>query len=316
MDKLSALHTFVQIVEAGSFTRAAERLGIPKARASQRLQDLESDLGVRLLERTTRALRLTDDGRAYHARCVRLLAELEEAEQTLRGQHGQPRGHLRVESVAALARHVLAPALGDFHRRYPQLTVHLGSSDRISHLLEDGIDCAIRGGELPDAGHVARRVCSVHLGLYASPQCLARHGLPGGPAALAERPRLGWMASRGGGVEPWRLVHLDGRTVDVPGVPALAFDDGDAAVAAAAGGGGIVVAAPFAVRLLVGRGELVPVLPEWTAGARPVHVVYPSSRQLSMRVRCFVDWVVERLQADPALALRPHDLVDAGGADR
>ncbi|MEN9418105.1 MAG: hypothetical protein RI988_1725 [Pseudomonadota bacterium] len=310
MDKLSALQTFVQIVEAGSFTRAAERLGIPKARASQRLQDLESALGVRLLERTTRALRLTDDGRAYHARCARLLAELDEAEQALRGRHGQPRGHLRVEAVAAIARHVLAPALGDFHRRYPQLTVHLGSSDRISHLLEDGIDCAIRGGELPDAGHVARRVCSVHLGLYASPQYLARDGLPDGPDALVDRPRLGWMASRGGGVETWRLVHADGRAVDVPGVSALAFDDGDAAVAAAAGGAGIVVAAPFAVRSLVRRGELVPVLSEWTAGQRSVHVLYPSSRQLSMRVRCFVDWAVEHLQSDPGLALHPRDLVE------
>ena len=309
MDKLTAMQTFVQIVETGSFTRAAEQLGVPKARASQRLRDLEDSLGVRLLERTTRALRLTEDGRAYHERCVRLLAEIDEAEQALRGRHAQPSGQLRVEAVAAIARHVLAPALADFHRSYPLLSVHLGSSDRIAHLLEDGVDCAIRGGELPDSGHVARRICSVQLGLYASPECLARHGEPRDPAALAALPRLGWLAARGGGIVPWQLWREEGDAVEVPGVPALAFDDGDAAVAAAVGGAGVVVAAPFAVRSRVLCGELLPVLPDWTAGRRPVQVVYASNRRLSTRVRVFVDWAVQLMQADAAMGLHPRDLV-------
>jgi LysR family transcriptional regulator for bpeEF and oprC len=309
MDKLSAMLTFVQIVETGSFTRAAEQLGIPKARASQRLRDLEDSLRIRLLERTTRALRLTDEGRAYHERCVRLLAEIDEAEQALRGRHAQPSGQLRVEAVAAIARHVLAPALADFHRRYPLLSVHLGSSDRIVHLLEDGVDCAIRGGELPDARHVARRVCSVQLGLYASQDFLARHGEPRDPAALAALPRLGWLAARGGGIVPWQLWCDEGHAIEVPGVPALAFDDGDAAVAAAVGGAGVVVAAPFAVRSRVLCGELRPVLPEWTAGRRPVNVVYASNHQLSARVRVFVDWAIQLMQADATMSLHPRELV-------
>lgn len=310
MDKLTAMQTFVQIVDAGSFTRAAERLGVPKARVSQRLGDLESVLGVRLLERTTRALRLTEDGRAYHARCVHLLAEIDETEQALRGHHGRPRGQVRVEAIASIARHVLAPALRDLRTRYPELVVRLGSSDRITHLLEDGIDCAVRGGDLPDAGIVARTACTVRLGLYASPDCVARHGRPHHPSALADWPRLGWLAP-GAGVVPWRLAHDDGATVELGGSTALAFDDGDAAVAAAIGGAGVVVAAPFAVAAAVRRGELEPVLPDWEAGQRPVHVLYPSSRQLSARVRCVVDWLLERLRSEPALAWRPRDLADA-----
>lgn len=308
MDKLTAMHTFVHIVDAGSFTRAAEHLDVPKARVSQRLQDLETALGVRLIERSTRALRLTDDGRAYYERCVRLLADIDEAEQALRGHHGHPRGVLRVESVAAIARHLLAPALGDFSRQYPEITVQLRGSDRISHLLEEGVDCAIRGGDLPDSSLIARHVCTVRLGLYASPECLARHGMPDDPLALARCPRLGWLSHRSGGTVPWRLSHADGSAVAVPGVAALAFDDGDAAVSAAVGGAGIVVAAPFAVLDLVRRGRLVPVLPQWEAGQRPVHVLYPSSRQLSARVRCFVDWAVEHLRREPTIALQPRDL--------
>jgi DNA-binding transcriptional LysR family regulator len=311
MDKLTAMHTFVQIVSAGSFTRAAERLLVPKARVSQRIQALEAVLGVRLLERTTRTLRVTDDGRAYHERCLQLLADLEETEQALRGGHARPRGLLRIDAVAAIARHVLAPALDEFGRLYPDLTVHLHSRDRISHLLEDGVDCAIRGGPLPDASHIARSAAVVHLGLYASPACLARHGAPLEPEALARIPRLGWLDQRRGGVVPWRLQRDDGSEIEVPGVPAMAFDDGDAAIAAAAGGAGVVVAAPFAVRALVGAGQLSPVLPQWEAGRRTVSVLLPSSRQLSARVRCFVDWAVERLRHDPALALRPRDLTGA-----
>jgi LysR family transcriptional regulator for bpeEF and oprC len=310
MDKLTAMQTFVQIVDAGSFTRAAERLDVPKARVSQRLSDLEAALGVRLLERTTRALRLTDDGRAYHERCVQLLAEIDEAEQALRGRHGHPRGQVRVEAVAAIARHVLAPALQELRVRYPDLTVRLGSSDRMTHLVEDGIDCAVRGGDLPDAGIVARTACTVHLGLYASPDCVARHGRPSHPSMLAPWPRLGWVAARGG-VVPWRLMHESGETVELAGPTGLAFDDGDAAVAAAIGGAGAVVAAPFAVAPAVRRGELEPVLPDWEAGLRPVHVLYPSSRQLSTRVRCVVDWVLERLRTDAAMAWRPRDLAAA-----
>lgn len=311
MDKLTAMQTFVQIVSAGSFTRAAEQLLVPKARVSQRLQALEAALGVRLLERTTRALRLTDDGRVYHERCLQLLADMEETEQALRGGHARPRGLLRVDAVAAIARHVLGPALAEFGGLYPDLAVHLHSRDRISHLLEDGVDCAIRGGPLPDASHVARSAGVVHLGLYASPGCLDRHGVPREAEALERMPRLGWLDQRGNGVVAWCLERDDGSRVDVPGVPALAFDDGDAAIAAAVGGAGVVVAAPFAVRGLVSAGLLTPVLPQWEAGRRAVSVLLPSSRQLSARVRCFVDWAVERLQHDPAMALRPRDLAGA-----
>jgi LysR family transcriptional regulator for bpeEF and oprC len=159
---------------------------------------------------------------------------------------------------------------------------------------------------------VARSVGVVHLGLYASPGCLDRHGAPREPEALSNMPRLGWLDQRGGGIfVPWRLERDDGTQTDVPGVPARAVGDSDVAVAAAAGGAGVVVAAPFAVWALVVAGRLSPVLPQREAGRRTVSLLLPSSRQLSARVRCFVDWAVERLRHDPALALRPRDLAGA-----
>jgi LysR family transcriptional regulator for bpeEF and oprC len=302
------MHTFVEVVSSGSFTRAAERLLVPKARVSQRIQALEAAVGVRLLERTTRALRITDDGRLYYERCVKLLADIEQTEQALRGDHAQPHGILRVDSVAAIARHVLAPSLVDFGRLFPDVVVHLYSRDRISHLLEDGIDCAIRGGTLPDASSVARNICNVHLGMYASPSFLESNGTPHKPEDLMIMPRLGWLDQRGGGIVPWYLDCDDSSRFEVTGTPIMSFDDGDAAIAASLGGAGVVVAAPFAVKELVCSGRLKPVLPQWEVGQREVNILLPSSHQLSSRVRCFVDWVVDRLRLDPLLNLRPRDL--------
>lgn len=144
MDKLTAMATFVKVVDAGSFTRAADALGLPKARVSQRVSDLEKHLGVRLLNRTTRALSLTHDGSAYFDKCQVLLQQIDELEATLRGGTATPIGRLRVDSLITIARWVIAPRLHDFQARYPRIQLRLSSSDRISNLLEDGIDCTIR----------------------------------------------------------------------------------------------------------------------------------------------------------------------------
>lgn len=297
MDKLGAMRAFVAVVDSGGFGRAADRLGLPKATVSQRVQALEAVLGVRLLQRTTRRVTPTVDGEAYHGRCLRWLAEIDEAERALRGEAERPTGVLRVELLASLARRVVAPRLPDFVERYPGIELRLGSADRVVDLLEDGVDCAVRGGVLPSSSLVARHVCDVSLGLYAAPGYLARAGTPDDPQALAAHRRLGWLDGQAGTPQPLVLRHADGR-VAAAGAPALAFDDGETCLAACAAGAGIAPAAPFAAEAALREGALVRVLPEWTAGTRPIHVVWPSRRHLAPRVRVFVDWVVGAIREE------------------
>lgn len=309
MDKLTAMHTFVAVVEAGSFTKAGDVLMAPKTRVSQRISDLERVLGVRLLNRTSRALALTDDGRAYFEKCKVILQEIEELEGMLVGANVEPRGHVRVEALVSIARWIIAPRLHEFQSLYPLIHVRMGGSDRISHLLEEGIDCAIRGGHLEDSSQIARHVCDVQLGLYASPEFLAQIGTLQHPDDLAGVKRISWFSAHR---QPfaWRLFKRH-ETTTLPDAEGLLFDDPDVAVSACMAGSGVFPGAPFAVEHLVRTGRLMPVLPEWAFAARPVHLIYPGSRHLSTRVRCFVDWALELMRQSPTLTMSPLDLARA-----
>lgn len=309
MDKLSAMSTFAKVVETGSFTRSADALGIPKARVSQRVADLEQHLGVRLLHRTTRALRLTEDGQAYFARCQAILQEIDELEGAVKGAVAEPRGRLRVEALASVARWIIGPQLPAFRERFPRVTLRLGASDRISHLLEDGIDCAIRGGRLEDSSFVGRHAGDVLAGLYASPRHLASAPPIRNPHDLADHPRLSWFAGRRHPFE-WTL-HSGRRTASVAPADGLLCDDPDVAIAACIAGAGICPGAPFAVEGWVRTGRLVPVLPDWHFPARPIHVVYPDRRHLSARTRCFVEWSMDLLQSSRSLRMSPLELADS-----
>ena len=309
MDKLAAMATFVQVVESGSFTRAAEAMDLPKARVSQRVSALEDQLGIRLLQRTTRVVKCTDDGRVYFTKCKAILEQIADVENSLTGETQSPAGTVRVEALAAVGRWILAPRLGDFRRLHPGIQVRLGSSDRVSHLLEEGVDCAIRGGHLEDSTLVARHVRDVAFGLYAAPSYLATHGPIQGLNALRQAQRISWISGRSSTDSAWRLITVDG-PVEVAQTAPLTFDDPDAAVEAAISGAGVAPAAPFSVARHVSEGKLVPVLPHWHFAARPIHVVYPTSKHLSARVRAFVDWAIEILQSNPTLSWMPSDLAD------
>jgi LysR family transcriptional regulator, regulator for bpeEF and oprC len=310
MDKLAAMATFVKVIETGSFTKAADVLDLPKARVSQRVVDLERDLGVRLLNRTTRSLKLTEDGAAYFEKCLLLLQLLEELEGAIKGDARQPRGRLRVEALASVARWLIAPRLADFRARHPHIELRLGSSDRISHLLEDGIDCAIRGGDMDDSSLVARRLGGVKLGLYAAPGFLRSIGPLRRPEDLQTLHRLSWFGGRKRSPLTWTLMSGH-RTVELDSGEGTHFDDPEVALAACIGGGGVCPGAPFAVAQAVRLGELVPVLEQWNFPERAVHVVYPSARHLSARVRCFIDWLETELNQSGALRLSPRDLAAA-----
>ncbi|MEK7946222.1 LysR family transcriptional regulator [Pigmentiphaga sp. YJ18] len=295
MDKLSAMQTFCAVVDHGSFSRAAEALGIPKARASQRVSDLENELGVRLLHRTTRAMNLTDDGTAYLERCRQILKDIDELETVMLGATNTPHGYLRVEAQTTICRWILTPRLTDFYRRYPEIELRLGGHDRDRNLLENGIDCAIRTGHLKDSSLIARHLMDVRVNLYASPSYLDSFGVVETPILLERADLIGHFFSESNTVMPW-LLHSDESEYQLKQLPSLAFDDPDAAVSAAVAGGGITLAAPFFVDHLIREGQLTQVLPAWHYMTQPVHIVYPTNRHLSARVRVFVDWVIDMVR--------------------
>ena len=307
MDKIAYMSTFVKVDETGSFTRAAIAMGLPKARISQRISDLERVLSVRLLHRTTRALSMTEDGSAYFERCQQILAEIDALEGGLVGGVATPSGKIRIEALASIARWILAPRLHDFQARFPGIVVRLGSSDRISNLFEEGIDCAIRGGVLEDSTLVARHVCDVQMGLYASAAYLGSVPSILHPEDLQHHRWIGGFATQRGTQLSWHLQSVN-QNVAVAGNSSLLVEDPDVAISACLSGAGICSGAPFAVENYVKSGLLQPVLPEWHFAPRPIHIIYPTGKHLSVRVRSFVDWSFELMKTHPLLAITPLEL--------
>ena len=303
MDKLAAMTAFVQVVETGSFTKAADVLALPKARISQRVSDLERHLQIRLLHRTTRSLTLTEDGQAYFPKCQAILHDIDELESTLKGAAVEPRGKLRIAALVSVARWIIAPYLHEFQARYPHIFLQLSASDRVTHLLEEGIDCAFRGGQLEDSSHIARHIADVRFGLYASPSYFAHTAMPTHPQELVQHRRLSWFTGQRLPFA-WRL-ETDNQHYELPSDDGLSFDDPDIAIASCMSGAGICPGAPFAVKGYVDAGALVPVLPEWSFEPRPLHILYPTNKHLSMRVRCFVEWSLELMQQNPNLPMSP-----------
>ncbi len=204
MDRFEAMRAFACVVEVGSFTKAAEHLHLSKSSVTQLVQQLETRLRVKLLNRTTRRVGLTPDGAVYYERVVRLLADLEEVEASLAGAAAQPRGRLRVDVPSPLARLVLIPALADFHARYPDIQLDMGVSDRVVDLIGEHVDCVIRGGELADQSLVARHIGSLRLRAYAAPSYVQRAGVPRHPQELEDSHHriVGFLWARTGKVQP------------------------------------------------------------------------------------------------------------------
>lgn len=289
------MQVFVRVAESGSFTRTAEAMDLPKASVSQYVARLEAHLGVRLLHRTTRRLRLTDDGAAYCERARLLLDDLADLESGLARAHRAPRGRLRIDVPAAFGRHVLVPALPDFQARYPELSLDIGSSDRPVDLLQDGVDCVIRGGSLHDDSLIGRRLRRYPVVTCAAPAYLCQHGLPKHPQELGRHALLGFFSAKTGQTFPYDFSQ-DGERIEVAGPWRHSFNDADSFLAAGLAGLGILqcVRSEWVERQLQ-TGALLPLLEDWAVEPLDLHILYPSRRHLSARLRVFVDWVVERL---------------------
>lgn len=302
MDKLRAMEVFVRVVETGAFTRAAESLGMPKATAATLVQKLEATLGVRLLNRTTRRISLTADGSAYYERCLAILGQVRETEEALAGQRATPRGRLRVDVPTLMARSVFVPALPAFFARYPEVDLALTCSERRPDLVEEGIDCAVWSGEIEESSLVARRVGYLYFATCAAPSYLARHGTPTHPDDLRRHRCINHLA-RGGRVPEW-VFSRQGARVQLALEGFLAVDDENSYIAAAEAGLGVAQVPAFILKEAMDRGTLDLLLADWLPEPSPLYVVYPRHRQLSSRVRAFVDWIAALLSEHDGIQLR------------
>lgn len=288
MDRFQEMQVFVRIAERQSFTRAADDLQIPRATVTNLMKRMEERLGARLLERTTRTVRLTHDGEAYYARCVRLLADMEEAEGSFR--NAAPKGLLRVNLQGTLARHFIVPALPEFLARYPGIELHIGEDDRLVDLVREGVDCVLRAGNLQDSSMVGRRVARLEQVTVASPAYLERHGLPKDLDALAAHQAVNYVSSATGNALPLEFT-VDGQVVEVNLGAIVSVTGTDLYTGGAVAGLGLVQVPRYRVQNELAAGALAVVLPQFPPPPMPVTVLYPQSRQLSSRVRVFAQWL-------------------------
>jgi len=294
MDKLQAMQVFTKVVEANSFSGAADALDLPRSSVTTTIQALEAHLKVRLLNRTTRRISLTPDGAAYYERCSRILAEVEDSENAL-SVSTSPRGKLKVEMPGSIGRLVVVPALDDFHARYPDIDLMLGIGDKAVDLVQGSVDCAIRMGPLQDSTLVARRVGVAEFVTVASPEYLLKNGTPQELTDLDRHVAVNYFSSRSGRIVAMDFI-VDGKSVEVPIRSKLAANDGDAYLQCGLQGLGIIQVPHFLAFPHLQSGTLVEVLKQVRPKPFPVSAVYPQNRHLSPQVRAFIDWVAQRFE--------------------
>lgn len=296
MDFLDAMRVFLRVAELASFTRAADQLGLPKGNASLAVQQLETEVGARLLHRTTRRVELTQDGRAFFDRCREALVDVEELQGMFR-KGAALRGRLRVDMPVALARNYILPRLPEYLRAHPQIELELSCTDRRVDLVREGFDCVIRVGALGDANLHARGLGSLRMINCAAPAYLKEFGTPRRLADLARHRLVHYASALGGRPLGWESVE-GGSTETIPMTGAVSVNNTDAYEAACLAGLGIIQCPAVGVRRHLETGSLVEVLPRHRAPAMPVSLIYASHRHLAARVHSFMDWA--------GLILAPH----------
>ena len=296
MDKFEAMRVFCSVIEAGSFVAAAERSGLSTTAVSRLVAQLEMQLNVRLINRTTRRMNPTNEGFAYFERCTQLLADLEEAEASVSGEARHPRGRLRLTAPIALATLRLAPAFAAFCRTYPEITLDVVLSDGVADFVEEGLDLAIRVGRVGSENLVARHIGETALLIAASHDYLTRMGNPGHPEDLLRHACFTYTYSATG--NQWQFEDEAGQSVSVRIGGPVNANNGMLLAEMAAAGSGIVLAPCFILQPLIAAGRLVQVLPEWKQCRLPIHVVYPTRRHLSAKVQAMTgflsNWFAEQ----------------------
>ncbi|WP_114811330.1 LysR family transcriptional regulator [Paraburkholderia kururiensis] len=300
MDRFLAMKVFARVVESGSFTKAAETLQLTAPQASRIIQALEAHLGARLLNRTTRSVSVTEDGERYYQRSLRVLAEVDEMESELTHARLSPKGKIKVNMPALIAKTSIIPALPEFFATYPDIEIEMGLSDRQVDIVEEGVDCVIRTGELDDSGLVARRIGNMGRVTCAAPTYLDKYGEPTSPDDLSEHIGVNYVSSNTGRVRSWDF-QVNGKTELFDMKSMIAVNEVGAYVACGLQGLGIVKGTRFILEPYLASGALREILKDYPSIPRPISILYSPNRQLPHRIRVFVDWVAAVFAREPLL---------------
>ncbi|GGC81461.1 LysR family transcriptional regulator [Undibacterium terreum] len=304
MDYFTAVKTFTRVVETGSFAKAADSLEVPRNMVTKLVQSLEAHLRVKLLNRTTRRVSMTNDGAAYYERMSRLMEEWLEVESDLASAQSNPRGRLRVDMGATLASFLVIPALASFHARYPDLQLDIGVSDRPVDLISDRIDCVVRAGKVTDPSLIARHIGDLPFVTCAAPGYMKGREFPEHPADLERGHTLIRYFFAGSGRQSPVVLNFGDEQATLRGRHFVSVNDTNALLAAGLAELGILHLPAFAAQSHIEAGRLVSLLDNWTAEPVPISIVYSANRHLSSRVRVFVDWMVELFKSNAYAIIR------------
>jgi len=297
MDRFDNMDTFIRVVEAGSISGAANRLGVAKSAVSRRLKELEEHLGAELFHRTTRRMNLTETGRSFYQQAVRILEDVIEAELSASQAHGDLQGSLKVALPLSFGLMHLGPAINEFMQQHPQIEFDLDFNDREVDLMQEGFDLAIRIANLPDSSLIARKLAPIQPVMCASPEYLQRMGTPQSPEELINHQCLVYNLLRD--YEHWHLLDAENKPIKIKIRPHLKASNGGFLTDVAVSGQGIIYVPSFIVHKEIERGELKPILTDYKGPQTAAYAIYPQTRHLSQRVRAFVDFLVKRFEGTP-----------------
>lgn len=290
MDKFQEITTFTAVVDAGSFVKAADRLGMSKAAVSRHLVDLETRLGIRLLHRTTRKLSLTEEGELFYDRCKEILETLESAENEITSHTDDVTGHIRINAPFSFGIRKLAPLWGIFHQKYPKVTLDVVLSDRLVDVVDEGYDIAIRIAALTNSTMVSKKLTTTRIVLCASPTYLKEHGIPKQPADLVKHQVINY--SYWAGKEEWSFDGPKGKeSVNIK--PFMQTNNGDTCLVAALAHQGIVLQPSFIVGDAIRAGDLVEIMPEYKSLELGIYTLFPTRQHIAPKVRVLIDFLVE-----------------------
>ncbi|WP_394780540.1 LysR family transcriptional regulator [Undibacterium sp.] len=303
MDRLKAMQTFVRIVDANSFSKAAETLDLPRASLTTTMQNLEALLGAKLLQRTTRRLSLTPEGAEYYQKCVDILGAVDEAEASFRSPDASKfKGKLRIDLPGAVGRNLVMPHIATFRAAYPNIELVISLTERYIDLTQEGVDCSLRVGNLQDSSLIGRQIGSMRFITCASPAYLERYGTPLTIDDLQKHQRIVHFSGRTGRAFDWDFV-VDGKIVKVEMGGSVSVNDADANVCCGLQGLGLMHAAAYQVREHVQKGNLVEVLQQWPPTPMPVSLLYPRSKTISPKLKMFTDWISELITRNADMRL-------------
>jgi len=288
MAGLQSLMAFAATAKHGSFAKAARELGLSPSAVAKSVARLEDDLGVRLFHRTTRKVALTSEGHELHARCRAIVDEFDALRDAAAGARGAPSGTLRIDVPVTLGKHLYVPKLAELRRRHPRLGLDVRFSDRYADIVSEGLDAAIRVGQLADSTLVARRIGQQRLVVVASPRLLRRHGVPTHPTELVSQPCMAFRMPTSGRLRPWEFVEGRKHSEWLPEAPVV-MDDGEGLVAAAAEALGLIQVPEYMAAAALRAGQLRTVLEDFAPPPLPISIVYPSARRVTPRLRALLD---------------------------